>query len=55
MKFLVCAYKSQDFAQIQKKIARFHDHVTVTFRNSVYTLNTYKILSFQHYEGHVLS
>ena len=33
--FLVCAYKSQDFAQNLKKIARSHDCVTVTFRNSV--------------------
>ena len=31
---LVCAYKSQDFAQIQKNVALFHDRVTVTFRNS---------------------
>ena len=31
---LVCAYKSQDFSKIQKKIAMPHDRVTVTFRNS---------------------
>ena len=33
--FLVCAYKSQDFAQNLKKFARSHDRVTVTYRNSV--------------------
>ena len=33
-KFLVCACKSQDFAQSQKKFARSHDRETVTFRNS---------------------
>ena len=34
-KFLVCAYQSSDFVQIQKKKnARLHDAVTVTFRNS---------------------
>ena len=33
-KFLVFACKSQDFAQIQKKFARSHDRMTVTFRNS---------------------
>ena len=32
--FLVCAYKSQDFAQSQKNCARSHDRETVTFRNS---------------------
>ena len=32
--FFVCTYKSEDCAQIQKKIARLHDCVTVTFRNS---------------------
>ena len=32
--FLVCAHKSQDFAQSQTKIARSHDQETVTFRNS---------------------
>ena len=31
---LVCAYKSQDFAQSQNKFARSHDRETVTFRNS---------------------
>ena len=35
--FLVCAYKSQDFAQSQKKIARSHDRETVSFRNSEQT------------------
>ena len=33
-KFLVCAYKSQDFVQSQKNFARSHDRETVTFRNS---------------------
>ena len=33
-KFLVSAYKSQDFAQSQENFARSHDRVTVTFRNS---------------------
>ena len=32
--FLVCACKSQDFAQSQKKFARSYDGETVTFRNS---------------------
>ena len=33
-KFLVCACKSQDFAQSQKNCARSRNRVTVTFRNS---------------------
>ena len=33
--FLVCAYKSQDFAQNLKIFARSHDCMTVTFRNFV--------------------
>ena len=33
-KFLVSAYKSQDFAQSQENFARSHDRVTVTVRNS---------------------
>ena len=33
-KFLVCAYKSQDFMQSQKLFARSHNRGTVTFRNS---------------------
>ena len=33
-KLLVCACKSQDFAQSQKKIALLHVRETVTFRNS---------------------
>ena len=33
-KNLVCAGKSKDFAQSQKKFARSHDRETVTFRNS---------------------
>ena len=33
-KFLVCTYKSQDFAQSQTIFARSHDRETVTFRNS---------------------
>ena len=33
--FLVCAYKSQDFAQSQENFAWLHDRETVTFRNSV--------------------
>ena len=32
--FLVCACKSQDFAQSQKKIARLHDRETMTYKNS---------------------
>ena len=32
--FLIWACKSQDFAQSQKKVARSHNRVTVTFRNS---------------------
>ena len=32
--FLVCAYKSQDFAQNLKICARLHDRETVTFKNS---------------------
>ena len=30
--FLVCAYKSQDFAQNLKNVAQSHDGMTVTFR-----------------------
>ena len=30
-KFLVCACKSQDIAQSQKKFARLHDRETVIF------------------------
>ena len=33
-KFIVCAYKSQDFAQSQKKCVRSHKRETMTFRNS---------------------
>ena len=33
-KFVVCVYKSQDFAQSQKIFARSHDRETVIFRNS---------------------
>ena len=33
--FVVCACKSQDFAQNQKIFAWSHDRVTKTFRNSV--------------------
>ena len=33
-KFLACACKSQDFAQIQKHFAQSHNCMTVTFRNS---------------------
>ena len=32
--FLVCALKSQDFAQSRKKIARSPDRTTARFRNS---------------------
>ena len=35
-KFLVCAYKSQDFAQNQKCFALLHDCETVTIRNSAW-------------------
>ena len=45
-KFLVCAYKSQDFAQSQKNCARLHDRETVTFRNSVVEL---------HQEGYAIN
>ena len=34
-KFLVCIYKSQDFAQRQKNFARSHDPETMTFTKSV--------------------
>ena len=37
-KVLVSAYKSQDFAQSQKKFAWSHDRETVTLRNSGQTL-----------------
>ena len=37
-KYLVSAYKFQDFRQIQKKIAQSHDCVTMTFKNSELTL-----------------
>ena len=33
-KSLVCAYKSQDFAQSQKNFAQLHDREIVTFRKS---------------------
>ena len=33
-KFLICAYKSQNFAQSQKIFMRSSDRETVTFRNS---------------------
>ena len=32
--FVVCACKSQDFAQSQKYFALSHDRETVTFKNS---------------------
>ena len=32
--FLICAYKSQDFAQSKENVGRSHDRETVTFRNS---------------------
>ena len=32
--FFICACKSQDFAQSQKKLARSHDRTTAHFRNS---------------------
>ena len=35
-KFLVCAYKSQGFAQSQENLARLHDRQTVTFRKSAW-------------------
>ena len=37
--FLVCTYKSQDFAQNLKLFARSHDRETVTFRNSAWQPN----------------
>ena len=39
-KYLVCACKSQDFAQSQKFFAWSHDRVTVTFNNSELPLLT---------------
>ena len=38
--FLVCAYKSPDFAQSEKFFAWSHDRETVTFRNSAHLINT---------------
>ena len=32
--FLVWVHTSQDFAQTQQNVARSHDRLTVTFRNS---------------------
>ena len=40
-KFLVCAYKSQDFAQSLENYARSHDRDTVTFRNSAYSMDSF--------------
>ena len=37
-KFLVCACKSQDFAQSQKFFARSHGRLTAHFRNSALAL-----------------
>ena len=45
-KFIVCACKSQDFAQCQKIFARSHDPETVTFRKSDDILT--KIINFGH-------
>ena len=36
MSFLVWVYTSQDFAQSQQNVARLHDRVTVTFKNSAF-------------------
>ena len=35
--FLICAYKSPDFAQTPENFARSHDCETMTFRNSAIT------------------
>ena len=43
-KFLVCAYKSQDFAQTQENFARSHDCETGTFKNSAAKLHNLKAL-----------
>ena len=48
--FLVCAYKSQDFAQSQKIFAQSQDRVTVTLRNSV----KMKTKSFSYSAGYIL-
>ena len=44
--FLVCAYKSQDVAQIQKKFVRCHNRETVTFVNSAILLAFHIYLAF---------
>ena len=41
--FLVCACKSQDFAQNQKNFARLQDRETVTFGNSVLIIIRQKV------------
>ena len=46
-KLLVCACKSQDFAQSQKKIARSHDRETGTFINSaIFNIIVVTLLSY---------
>ena len=47
-KFLVCASKSQDFAQSQTNFVQLHEHETVTFRNSVLNNNGFNNRFFQH-------
>ena len=42
-KFLVCACKSQDYAQSQKFFARSHDRTTARFRNSAWLPYQYHI------------
>ena len=58
-KLLVCACKSQDLAQSQKKVERSHNRETVTFRNSAahmvlmaywnFTSGTYGVLELPIY------
>ena len=48
-KFLARPCKSQYFAQNQKKIARLHDRVTVTFRNSAALQTSLRAESLKDY------
>ena len=52
--FLVCACKSQDFAQSKIICARSHDRETVTFKNSVCAgFNISLTVSVQRYLGRI--
>ena len=46
--WLVCAYKSEDFAQSQENFARSDDRETVTFRNSDTTCPTEAKVNYSH-------